>query len=297
VELCSPSCQTCKEYLERFFYNTDNNTANNDGEDDKKEEFRAIEWVEPTEFEIVILSNWGISQYMVKTEEENNNEEFQSALDETDKFMKKVMIDDPNTDERILSSCENTHPRCTSWAIQGECEMNPGFMHLHCGPACQTCETFDYSKRCPTPENTDILKEPGDLNKIFERIVNDPYWTDTYGPLQILSSPELTDGPWIITLENFLTAEECMTFIQEAEREGYERSEDEADEESWDGTIGSVQSDGRTSSNAWCMQDCVAHPILKPVHDRLENFTGVPYINSEYLQLLKYEVGQFYAEQ
>jgi len=285
VELCSPACRTCEEYLQNY-YNDDEDADQEDGDEDELEE--------PEEPGVFIPSKWGLSQYMVETGDIGG---FQSILNDTDKYMTILMMEGSNTDERIVQSCQNGNQFCTYWAVQGECETSQEYMHLHCGPACSTCDRFDYHKRCPIPESGDILKKPGDLNNIFERIVTDPYWADTFGPLEILSSPELTNGPWIITLENFLNVEECNTFITEAERLGYQRSEDVAEEEEWDGTLSSVQSDGRTSTNTWCSRSCVENPILKPVHDRLELLTGVPYNHSENLQLLKYEVGQFYEEQ
>jgi len=296
VELCSPACQTCEEYLQNH-YNVDKDMdeeKEGDDDDDDEDNKDEDEPHEPEEPGVVVPSNWGVSQYMVET---GDIEKFQTILSETDRYMTMLMMENPDTDERVLSSCENGDQFCTYWAVLGECETSQNYMHLHCGPACSNCDRFDYHKRCPIPEDGDILKEPGDLNKIFERIVTDPYWADTYGPLEILSSPESTDGPWIITLENFLKVEECTAFIAEAEEEGYERSEDEADEDSIDGTLTSVQSDGRTSTNTWCFNSCMENPMLKPVHDRLETLTGVPNMNSENLQLLKYEVGQFYEEQ
>ncbi len=46
--------------------------------------------------------------------------------------------------------------------------------------------------------------------------------------------------------------------------------------------------------NAWCGDLCYADPLAKAVMERLENITQIPDKNTEYLQLLRYEVGQFY---
>ena len=132
---------------------------------------------------------------------------------------------------------------------------------------------------------------------MFERIVNDPYWKEKHGPLEILSSPGTTGGPWIISLENFVTDEECTRFIELGAEIGYERSEDVADEDLFFGSMDSVQSEGRTSTNAWCMEDCSKDPIVEPVHRRVENLTGFHFNYTEYYQLLRYEPGQFYEEQ
>jgi ShK domain-like len=284
VQFCSPACQTCDEYLKRFYHE--------ESEDEDEADFDQPD--RPDSAGTIKRSQWGVPQYLVETVP---TEKFRSLLDATTEYMVESVMGQYDTHEDVISKCENRNPYCTYWAAQGECEAKSEYMHLYCAPTCGTCDIFDYSRRCPIPEGSEALKEPGDLNRIFERIVTDPFWVDTYGPLEILSSPELNNGPWIVTLDNFLNAEECIAFIEAAVIEGYERSEDEAEEENLDGSLDSVESDGRTSSNSWCAADCSANPILKPVHERLEKLTGMPFNNSEDLQLLKYEVGQFYEEQ
>jgi prolyl 4-hydroxylase len=61
-----------------------------------------------------------------------------------------------------------------------------------------------------------------------------------------------------------------------------------------DGSYGSVQSSGRTSTNAWCSETCLTNETVKGVIQKLENLTGIPDANSEQLQLLRYEVSQHY---
>lgn len=43
----------------------------------------------------------------------------------------------------------------------------------------------------------------------------------------------------------------------------------------------------RTSTNAWCVEDCFEDNTTQAVIKRLENITGIPDTNSEYLQLLR----------
>jgi prolyl 4-hydroxylase len=52
----------------------------------------------------------------------------------------------------------------------------------------------------------------------------------------------------------------------------------------------------RTSSNAWCVEDCYKDELNQNVLRTVENITGIPENHSEYWQFLKYEVGQFYGE-
>lgn len=43
-----------------------------------------------------------------------------------------------------------------------------------------------------------------------------------------------------------------------------------------------------------CQNDCFANETAATVTERLSNITGIDSMNSEYLQLLKYEAGQHY---
>lgn len=61
-----------------------------------------------------------------------------------------------------------------------------------------------------------------------------------------------------------------------------------------DGKHGSKISSGRTSTNAWCVDRCYRNATTQALVHRLEEITGIPDANSEYLQLLRYEPGQFY---
>ena len=61
-----------------------------------------------------------------------------------------------------------------------------------------------------------------------------------------------------------------------------------------DGTYSKNINNGRTSTNAWCVEECYEDPIAKDLMARIENVTGIPETNSENLQLLRYENTQFY---
>lgn len=50
----------------------------------------------------------------------------------------------------------------------------------------------------------------------------------------------------------------------------------------------------RTSSHAWCTDECYDDATVKTIRQRIFDVTGVPSNNYECLQLLKYNVGQFY---
>lgn len=174
--------------------------------------------------------------------------------------------------------------------------------------------------RCPKlPDAIPALK-PGDLNSMFQRIVDTAPGNRTLTDedrLQLAKS-EMTEysvtvhsrpsddpvtevnidldkrlPPWLITFENFLTDDECDAMIQLGYEKGYKRSED-VGAEKFDGTVDSKQSKGRTSENAWCSSrnGCRDEPVPKRILDRMSNVMGIPSMNSEDFQILKYEVGQ-----
>jgi prolyl 4-hydroxylase len=152
----------------------------------------------------------------------------------------------------------------------------------------------DFHYRCPMPDNIPEIDawKPGDLHKMFERIVAD------FPHVNVLSQPstvEEEDGPWVITIDHFLADEECERLIELGHEQGYERSAD-VGKMNWDGTFEDSINDGRTSTNAWCDEGCRDDPLTKAVLHKIENLTGVPDNSSEFLQLLRYEPGQYYRQ-
>jgi prolyl 4-hydroxylase len=96
-------------------------------------------------------------------------------------------------------------------------------------------------------------------------------------------------------MDNFVSDAERERLIEIGHEEGYERSSD-VGEMLFDGTFDSVESTGRTSSNAWCPDLCAEDPITGPVHERISELSGIHNNHSEWLQLLKYDPGQFYED-
>eukprot|EP00536_Pseudo-nitzschia_multiseries_P011500 jgi/Psemu1/243855/estExt_Genewise1.C_3940042 len=198
-------------------------------------------------------------------------------------------------DPELLRVCRNEEEGCTIWSLSGECEQNAAYMLRECGPACRSCDMLDIEKRCPMDRSIigpDVWG-PGDLDKMFRRLSSEEPYTSKYN-VSVLSSPETNDGgPWVLTLDNFITDEEADRLIEMGAVEGYERSTD-VGEMNPDGTTGEIVSLGRTSTNAWCSEDCIEDELVKAVNHRISNMTQIPELNSEDLQLLRYEVGQKY---
>jgi prolyl 4-hydroxylase len=159
--------------------------------------------------------------------------------------------------------------------------------------------------------------KPGDLNQMFERIAHGGSWNRRYN-ITILSRPfkdaaesrkfkdlrEDTNqepmtlhgigGPWVIMIENFLSEGEANRLIELGGLAGYERSYETGDVLE-NGYLDDVISNHRTSMNAWCHTDeCMDDPVTLSVQNRMEALTGIPMSNSESIQLLRYETGQYY---
>lgn len=156
--------------------------------------------------------------------------------------------------------------------------------------------------RCPLDPDAVDAFSPGDLNHMFERIVSDPAYKHyeptvlsrpTYAPGDTPQNATYQLGMWLVQFDNAISSQEADRMIELGGIEGYERSSD-VGEILEDGTYSAKVNDGRTSTNAWCKGECFEDETAKGLMNRIENITGIPEPNSEYLQLLRYEHGQFY---
>ena len=143
---------------------------------------------------------------------------------------------------------------------------------------------------------------PGDLNEFFTNFTTLEKYKQ-YEP-NVLSRPSYLEGddeesadyklgPWVVMLENVVGAEEAEKLIELGAVEGYKRSSD-VGKLKFDGTYESNVNDGRTSMNAWCQNECYNDTTAQAVIQRVTDITNIPETNSENLQLLKYDVGQYY---
>ena len=85
-------------------------------------------------------------------------------------------------------------------------------MKTRCAPVCGSCYNLTVESRCPLDPNASNAWKPGDLNVMFERLTSEPYLSEY--DVKILSSPNSTDGPWVITLDNAVTEEESLRLIE-----------------------------------------------------------------------------------
>ena len=183
--------------------------------------------------------------------------EIMDRIDEARRYLQKtVMVDDEKKYAKTKDICVNKHQSCAFCGVLGECEKNPGYMKVNCAPVCKSCEMLHVETRCPMdPEATDALY-PGDLDAMFERISTAEEFQQ-YEPTVVSRPPE---GPWMIIFDNAISDEEADALIRLGGELGYERSADVGEEKA-DGTYTKKINNRRTSTNAWCVDDCYSDPI------------------------------------
>jgi len=178
---------------------------------------------------------FGVKQTVEVKAEEPTRKILQEAID----YMQSVVMADPDKyPDSVRTECQNRHDLCAFWAATGECTANPGYMKINCAPLCKSCEQIDVDVRCPLDPNAVDDLGPGDLHRMFERIVDEGGYYQQYKPV-IHSRPVLEghegiygrkleegqiEGPWVITFDDFLTEEETDRLIELGYQEGYERS-------------------------------------------------------------------------
>lgn len=160
-------------------------------------------------------------------------------------------------------------------------------MIVNCPNSCEVCHLLNPKVRCSRDflniSSTPALS-PGDMNRMFERIVN------TLTPLYNINV--ISRDPWVLTFENFVTDEEAETIVRLQQK--WERSTDTGSMNEY-GEVGRILSNGRTSSNSWCTRDCERHPRVDDVLRRIESTVGIPRSHYESLQVLQYDKGQKYV--
>ena len=202
---------------------------------------------------------------------------------------------------KVRNVCRNKVATCTWHAANGACTIDGNHKHWmreNCAPACQSCHLLDINKRCPVNRTAPGIFGPGDLHHMYERIVRD---FGQYEPVIHSkpggdpSDPTVRDGPWIVTLESFLSQEEAQNLIQIAEHHGLEPSIGRVVQMA-DGTYERTPTKYRTSSSAYCFDECYQNPATRQFNTKLEQVTGTPHSHSTFLHFLRYQQGQFYGQ-
>ena len=226
------------------------------------------------------------------------------TLEASVNYMKNIVVNNPGKySKTIIDACKNQHRLCAFWAANGDCDNNPAYMKINCAPVCQSCDYIDFDNRCPRDPNLRDAWGPGDLNRMFERLIEN---SERYN-VTVLSRPRVSqvgdfirsqaleeiDCPWLVMMDNFLTDEGADRMIQMGSELGFQRSLEPNGTEA-DGSYKAAPTPNRTSYEARCLDSCQKDDVTRAIRGSLEEVTGVPQMNIEQYLLLRYEPGQLF---
>mmetsp|Transcript_30766 Transcript_30766/g.68999 ORF Transcript_30766/g.68999 Transcript_30766/m.68999 type:complete len:447 (-) Transcript_30766:115-1455(-) len=223
----------------------------------------------------------------------HRNREIKEIVRLSEVYMAKVR-NDPEY-QSILGDCHNIDERCSEWALDDGCDDNPSFMKQSCSAACRSCDyVLSMKSLCALDPNGVDAIEAGGMDELFERmlrVAKENEWQPT-----VLSRPpsgdvsasgehteNIADGPWVITLENFLSQNGIDALLDWGAKNGFEEIK-----------VGNMVIQDVTSSHLWCEADCSSQEVVSTLMGQISNLTGIDVLNFESLQLLKYEVGQYH---
>ena len=244
-----------------------------------------------------VLLNW-LFILQVITSEQENDDQGTCAANEDGSPCDSEQVEEEQEVIDYLShiwelpldyDCENERDDhdCSYWAKNNACEETPGFMIFSCPRSCGFCHLKDPDIRCRRHPDAKPAVGPGDVNKMFERLLTDfPQYTPTV----------LSRDPWLVVLNDVFTDEECEEMIRVGGA-NFQRSVDAGEMKGDNAQFEEIISDDRTSDNDWCTGSCWKNEIINGMAQKAENITMIPKENSEFFQVLRYRVGQYYVEQ
>ncbi|ETO23613.1 hypothetical protein RFI_13566 [Reticulomyxa filosa] len=199
------------------------------------------------------------------------------------------------------ANCEDRHEPCAELVRMGECEKNPAWMIFNCGKSCRYCHLQDQNIRCQrNPIQLPSLQHgPGSITKIIQRAIQE---NPQYKPNVSLCGKrdnlfffqKKKEGKFSKFFFFFLPPPPFFFFKKK--RRYFARSQDAGDmKDDGSGQFESIVSEARTSSTYWCLDSCWNDPLVQQLISKAENITTIPRENSEYIQVLKYEPGQYYV--
>jgi ShK domain-like len=167
----------------------------------------------------------GVAQIMSDPDGARRMDEVQRLIHTARGYMhNRFLRTSPSVPSSEPEVCKNRHAKCALWALDGWCETQPVRMSQDCGPICGRCPApTTIEGRCPMDPNAPNAWAPGDLNRLFTKLSTTEPYLSLYNP-QILSSPDTTGGPWVLTMENFITPNEAGRFIELGHEMGFQKS-------------------------------------------------------------------------
>ena len=177
----------------------------------------------------------------------HRREEVEYIISQTNIYMKQIATEDKYKD--TINECKNVDPNCSIWALDDGCDDNPTYMKDKCAPACQSCvHMLELKEKCAlsSDPSLDVIK-PGEMDQLFENMIHSAeimgfepkVWSrpvkkysdntsedDTLSCQNYITNQcNIQDGPWVITLENFISDEEIAHLMTWGRTMKYERSQ------------------------------------------------------------------------
>jgi prolyl 4-hydroxylase len=174
------------------------------------------------------------------------------------------------------SSCEQMLATCTS--VKNRKSTSTAFMTQYCTAACESCRTqHHFNLTCPLEEPATY--QVGDVGRILENITATT--VDEHETVELISK-----DPWLIVIDDFLSDAECDALVLCGTNAGLTQTAD-------------VSTRGRQSSYHRSRRASIAlceteDGIISDLYSRIEELVQVPHANTEPIQIVKYNPGQFH---
>ena len=148
---------------------------------------------------------------------------------------------------------------------------NSQYMVGECPFSCGVC-LVNFKAACQRHASEQPAAVGGTIDETFHRALTLPEYA-AYKPRV------LHREPWIVAFDEFLRPDEADRLLAVAGHK-FERS-----------LAGDGVTPVRTSSTSWCnVPHCMDHPLFQTVRDRISNLTRVPWKNAEHLQVLRHAI-------
>mmetsp|Transcript_109960 Transcript_109960/g.355076 ORF Transcript_109960/g.355076 Transcript_109960/m.355076 type:complete len:343 (-) Transcript_109960:225-1253(-) len=187
--------------------------------------------------------------------------------------------------------CEETHASC-AWASAANCSLE--VFRVYCPRSCGTCARHRTARACKLADDDSLVAQldirrdeaPPGASEIYEGVLlkAQEAWR-TAGHV----AGALSASPLVLQFDGFISPDEAAELIGVAEAEDRWRASPAGD---------LLNFDVRNSSTLFCSAkrgDCVFHPTVIRVTERLAGLLGVPSSNFEHPQFVRYRPTEHYA--
>ena len=221
-----------------------------------------------------------------------NDNAIRQIVARTDRYVYDRIYSSEEIEDEIKLNCRNKDAQCSYWARDGRCRSNSDMMRRRCPAACLACDAnLAESVRCAFGPNEEIIWKAGDLNAMFTHLTT---WTEfNEYDIEVISRPisqpnpkfQETSGPWIVTLDSFLSDEACQALLELAETFDYQVQRNINNEEETERLLEAYQ----------CVDECGELDVVKQMEETLDSLVKIPRFHYEPVEFTKYKVDGFWG--